>query len=172
MKNTYLNINNKEDLISDVVLKKLTIHEDESGVLFETLRSDWQEVIGEKAPFAMQYMSITPPKIARDEDQWHVHKNQKDRFICVSGRIVTALFDPRDNSLTKGKLNLFIQSPDKEEEMYMVLIPQDVYHGFMVISQKPAYLLNFPTHLYTPEDEGRAENRELSWQTIRDDFPK
>ncbi|MBI4037475.1 dTDP-4-dehydrorhamnose 3,5-epimerase family protein [Candidatus Curtissbacteria bacterium] len=170
MKFEYLDFANQKDIIEGVVLRKLTIHKDESGMLVETLRSDWRDVVGSDSPFAMQYLSQTPTQVARDEDQWHFHKHQKDRFICISGRIVTALFDPRESSPTKGKLNLFLQGPDKAEEMYMVLIPEEVYHGFMVISKSPGYLLNFPTQLYTGQDEGRIKNDVFSWQDVRFDF--
>ena len=164
----YLNLENQKDLIDGVVLRKLIIHKDESGSLVETLRSDWQDVGG--SSFAMQYMSITPPKIARDENRWHVHKFQRDRFICVSGRIVTAIYDPRVGSKTKGKLNLLVMSRQKEEEMYMVVIPQKTYHGFLVVSREPGCLLNFPTKLYNPKDEGRVPKEEFSWDKVREDF--
>lgn len=172
MKHTYLNLNNLEDLIDGVVVRKLKVFKDESGVLFETLRTDWDNVYGDiNAPFAMQYMSKTPPGLARDEKEWHVHKRQKDRFICTSGRIVTAVYDPRKESKTYGKLNLFVQSPGKEEEMYMVVIPEETYHGFMVISKEQGELLNFPTQLYSGEDEGRVKHEEeFDWQEVRDDF--
>lgn len=172
MKHTYLNLNNLENLIEGVVVRKLKIHKDESGILFETLRKDWDDVYGGiNAPFAMQYLSQTPPGIARDEDQWHVHKNQKDRFICIFGRIVTAVYDPRKGSKTYDKLNLFLQSPEKEEEMVMVVIPEETYHGFMVISPESGMLLNFPSQLYTGEDEGRVKHAgEFSWQDVRNDF--
>lgn len=167
----YIDLNNQQDLIDGVVLRKLIVHKDASGSLVETLRSDWPDVYNLKdLNFAMQYMSTTPPGVARDEDKWHVHKNQKDRFICVSGRIVTAIFDPRENSKTRGKLNLFVMSPEKEEEMYMVVIPEETYHSFMVISKVPGYLLNFPTQLYNQNDEGRVPKKELSWQKVREDF--
>lgn len=172
MKHTYLNLNNLENLIDGVVVRKLKVHKDESGILFETLRRDWDDVYGNiNAPFAMQYLSQTPPGLARDEQEWHVHKHQKDRFICIFGRIVTAVYDPRKQSKTYCKLNLFIQSPEKEEEMYMVVIPEEIYHGFMVISKKPGMLLNFPTQLYTGEDEGRVRRAgEFNWQDVRNDF--
>lgn len=163
----YIDLNNQNDLIDGVILRKLTIHKDHSGTLVETLRSDWPDVAGDN--FAMQYMSITPPSVARDEDKWHLHKNQKDRFICVAGRIVTAIFDARD-SPTRGRLNLFVMGPDKVEDMYMVVIPEETYHGFMAISKIPAYLLNFPTQLYNQDDEGRVPQKELSWQKVREDF--
>ncbi len=168
----YIDLKSKEKLIEGVVLRKLIIHKDASGSLVETLRSDWADVFNNNGlNFTMQYMSVTPPGVARDEDQWHLHKHQKDRFICASGRIVTAIFDPRQESKTKDELNLFVMGPEKEKEMYLVIIPEDTYHGFMAISQKPAYLLNFPTQIYNPDDEGRAQHKnELSWQKVRDDF--
>ena len=171
MNYSYLTLNNQQDLIEGVVMKKLVVHKDESGILFETLRVDWQDVYNqEDLKFAMQYMSQTPSGLARDENQWHVHKHQKDRFICSSGQIVSAVFDPRENSKTKGKLNLFLMGPQKEEEMYMLIIPEETYHGFMVISKEPGYLLNFPTQLYNPDDEGRVQHSDRMWEKVRSDF--
>ena len=167
----YINFTNQKNLIDGVVLRRLIIHKDQSGSLIETIREDWEDIINEDdLKFAMQYLSVTPSKMVRDEDKWHVHKFQKDRFVCISGRIVTAVYDPRKNSKSFGKLNLFIMGPDKEDEMYMIIIPEETHHGFCVVSQKSGYLLNFPTQLYTGEDEGRVENHELNWQNVRDDF--
>ena len=167
----YIDLKNQKDLIEGVILRKLTIHKDQSGILFETLRNEWSDVINSKMPFKMQYMSQTPPRIARDEGQWHVHKFQKDRFICVSGRIVVAIYDSREASKTKGTLNLFVMGPEKEEEMFMVVIPENTYHGFLVISNQDGYLLNFPTQIYNPKDEGRVHHsNEFSWQKVREDF--
>ena len=167
----YLDSTDSQNLIEGVILRALVIHRDESGTLVETLRRDWNDVFdGEKLNFAMQYLSITPSGLVRDEDKWHVHKKQKDRFICVSGKIVTALYDPREGSITKGQINLFLMGSEKQDEMYMVVIPEDVYHGFMVVSKEPGYLLNFPTQLYTGEDEGRVENSQLDWRQIANDF--
>ena len=106
---TYLDLNNQKDLIEGVVLKKLTLHKDESGTLVETLRRDWSDVFDDKGlNFAMQYLSITPSGRIRDEDKWHVHKKQKDRFICVSGKIVTTLYDPREGSKTGFQPSSFL----------------------------------------------------------------
>lgn len=167
----YLDFENKEDIIEGVNLRKLTVHKDQTGSLVETLRSDWQDVFDASMPFKMQYMSITPPSVARDEEEWHVHKQQKDRFICISGQIITAIFDPREKSPTKGKLNLFKMGPENENEMFMIVIPEDTYHGFMVVSSQNGYLLNFPTQTYNPKDEGREKNTgQLNWQKVREDF--
>ena len=168
----YINLTNKKDLIEGVILRKLSVHKDPTGSLVETLRSDWKDVFNSKdLAFTMQYMSVTPSGIARDEDVWHVHKFQKDRFICISGRIITAVYDPRKDSTTTGQLNLFLMGPESEDEMYMVVIPENTYHGFMAISDEPAYLLNFPTQIYDPNDEGREKNQDqIDWQKVRQDF--
>lgn len=168
----YINLVKQNDLIDGITLRKLIVHKDPTGLLVETLRSDWQDVFSPSdLNFAMQYMSKTPPGIARDEQMWHVHKFQKDRFICISGKIITAIYDPRENSKTKGQLNLFVMSPQNENEMYMIVIPEETYHGFMVVSKEPGYLLNFPTKLYDPNDEGRVKNNgELDWEVVRKDF--
>ncbi len=166
----YITLKNQKDLIEGVVLRRLVVHKDKTGLLVETLRCDWRDVYSRNLPFSMQYLSITPSKLARDEDKWHVHENQFDRFICVAGRIATAIFDPRDGSKTKGQLNLFLMGPGKEDEMFMVVIPKKTYHGFMVISEESGYLLNFPTQLYNPKDEGRVDNPHLDWQKVRADF--
>lgn len=170
MNNNYITLNNQKDLIDGVVLRKLVVHKDASGLLVETLRTDWTDVITADMPFALQYMSQTPSGQVRDEDKWHVHKDQEDRFVCISGRIVTAIYDPRENSKTKNALNLFLTGPDNEDEMYLVVIPKETYHGFMVVSDSPGYLLNFPTQLYNPQDEGRVENTQFKWQSVREDF--
>lgn len=167
----YINLDNRDSTIEGVVMRPSIVHKDGSGTLVETLRSDWDDVFSKKAPFKMQYLSITPSNVARDEDKWHVHKFQKDRFICVSGRIVTAVFDPRESSKTKGALNLFAMGPQNENEMYMLVIPEDTYHGFLVVSKTQGYLLNFPTQLYNPKDEGRIDHKgQLNWKAVREDF--
>ncbi len=172
MKHNYITLDKQQDLIEGVILRELKIHKDQTGQLVETIRSDWLDVINKQdLRFAMQYMSVTPSGVARDEHMWHVHKYQKDRFVCVAGRIVTAIYDPREGSPTKARLNLFAMGPEKENEMYMVLIPEETYHGFIVVSKTLGYLLNFPTQLYNPKDEGRVDHQgELNWRKVRKDF--
>lgn len=167
-------------IITDVVLHPLKINRDESGVLVETLRSDWVGIYGPKREFKMQYYSITPSGMARDEDVWHCHPTQEDRFLVGRGEIVVAVADNREDSKTKGLLNLFYMQADSDP--YILLIPKKTLHGFMVVSKSPAMLLNFPTSLYNPNEEGRIsyknagvllENGEtFAWERVRQEFPK
>jgi dTDP-4-dehydrorhamnose 3,5-epimerase len=176
-----ITLENKDSskIIQDVIMHPLKINKDESGILVETLRKDWPVIYGQGREFFMQYYSVTPPGLARDEDMWHCHPTvQEDRFLVISGEIVVAVADWRDESPTKGLLNLFYMKAD--ENPYIVLIPKNTLHGFMVVSKIPATLLNFPTGLYNPEEEKRVPYQEadvkmedgstFSWDVVRKMF--
>ena len=167
-------------LIQDVVLRPLQRNEDPRGVLVETLRADWADVYDPvERPFAQCYYSITKPGVARDEDRWHVHQHQDDRFLAINGQLMVAIYDPRPGSPTRGQLNLFHIGPDAPGDSdFLVLIPRQTLHGFLVTGAQPGTLLNYPTRLYDPADEGRIPFTEagatfpdgspFSWQSVRD----
>jgi len=168
-------------IIKDVILYPLKVNKDEDsgGILVETLRKDWPEIYGGNRDFSMQYYSITESGIARDESQWHLHPTyQEDRFLVADGEVVVAIADPREDSLTKGLLNLFYIKA--HESPYIVLVPKGTLHAFLVVSKKPAILLNYPTGLYNPKEEGRVpfekaqvktEDGELfTWDLVRKEF--
>lgn len=174
----FISLANKDKvrLIKDVLLYPLKINKDKSGVLVETLRSDWPEVYGKGREFAMQYYSITASGIARDENVWHYHPTiQEDRFLVMQGEIVVAITDYRKDSSTYKLLNLFHMSLDKDP--YILLIPKKTLHGFLVVSRIPGMLLNFPTTLYDPKEEGRQDSEVrmddgslFSWDYVRAKF--
>lgn len=143
--------------IEGVVLHPLTTHRDPRGTLTELLRADWPDVFGDTMPFAQVYTSTTAPGVARDVDKWHLHQHQTDRFYCVRGRIVVAIADPRAESPTSGALMLVeLAAEDDAPAPLLVTIPPRTLHGFVVTSETPATLLNFPNRLYDPGDEGRV----------------
>lgn len=164
-------------LIKDVVVHPLKVNRDPRGILVETIKKDWVDIYGKKYPFTQSYFSITKPNVARDEDSWHFHPTkQVDRFVVVQGKILMALYDWRKESLTLGKLNLFLMGElEKDKGYYNLLIPKNVLHCFLVVSQKPAVILNFPTALYDSKEEGRMPFNQLklsdgayfSWNKIR-----
>ncbi len=166
--------------IHDAVARPLRVNRDESGTLVEILRTDWSDIYDANSrAFAQTYYSVTPAGLARDEDEWHVHRHQEDRFIVAAGSIVLALWDGRPESPTRGTLDLLpLGEVAGDDAQHCVLIPRLVHHGFMVSGDKPAVLLNSPTQLYNPADEGRDafadvgavfdDGRPFSWQAVRD----
>lgn len=180
MKLITLEDKNNVKLIKGVVMHPYKVNEDISGILVETMRRDWTDVYGQGREFFMQYYSETPSGMARDEKVWHYHPTvQDDRFSVVKGEIVVAIGDNREDSETKGLLNLFYINA--RENPYMVLIPRRTLHGFMVVSPDPAILINFPTGLYNPQEEGRVPHDEaqvrlpdgtiFGWDIVRKKFP-
>lgn len=179
----FITLSNKNSmiLVKDVLLYPLRVNKDNSGILVETLRTDWKEIYGEGREFVMQYYSVTSPGLARDENVWHSHPTiQEDRFLVIAGEIVVAAADPRVGSPTNGLLNLFYM--EASSDPYILLIPKQILHGFMVVSSTPAILLNFPTALYNPKEEERISYKEagvklpngtlFNWDLVRSYFQK
>lgn len=169
---------NSVNLIKDILMYPLKINRDESGILVEALRTDWKEIYGKNREFAMQYFSVTDSGVARDETVWHYHPNQEDRFLVAQGEIIVSVADNRQNSKTFGLLNLFHMKADMNP--YILLIPKETLHGFLVVSLTPTVLLNFPTRLYNLSEEQRISHAEaqikqsdgslFSWNQVRKEF--
>ncbi len=166
-------------LIHDVTIHPFKVNRDPRGTLTEALKTDWPDVFDpHNLPFAQMYYSQTLPDTARDVDRWHYHPGgQQDRFFVISGNIVTAVFDDRPNSPTKGTLNLFYMGETSEDEgQYMVVIPRKTHHGFVVVGNKSAILGNFPTRLYDPDEEKRVmfneallpDGNQFSWDKVKE----
>ena len=172
-----------EGLIDGVVARQLKVNRDQRGVLVETLRIDWPEVYtGDERPFAQTYYSITNPGFARDEDRWHHHAFQEDRFVIPSGDVVLALYDWRPSSPTYQRLNLIpLGERYGDGGQLMVVVPRFVLHGFVAVGGRPALLINYPTQLYNAADEGRApfvevnarfsDGAPFSWDAVRAAWP-
>ena len=131
-------------MIEGVETRKLKVNTDERGHLVEMFREDWDEYDPEPA---MSYFSMSYPGVIR---AWHRHtRGQIDHFVCPQGRIKIAVYDDRDDSPTQGEVNTFVIG---EHSQQAVQIPGACWHGFKVIGNEQAFLVNFPTNLYDYED--------------------
>lgn len=153
---------NHYHVIHDVETRKLEVNADERGHLVEIIREDWDDYDHEPA---MSYYSMTYPGIIR---AWHRHlKGQVDHFVCPKGRIKVGIYDDREGSPTNGELNTFIIGEHNQEA---VRIPGDCWHGFKVVGNEEAILINSPTRLYDYEnpDEERlpydTDKIPLDWE--------
>jgi len=130
-------------LIEDVKIVKLRLIPDERGRLMEILRRDWEGMFDE---FGQCYLTTSYPGVVK---AWHYHKHQDDHFCVVHGMMKVVLYDPREDSPTKGTVNEFFMG---ERNPLLVKIPKNVYHGFMTISEHEALLINIPTNTYNYAD--------------------
>ena len=149
------------DMISGVKVRKLRLVPDDRGWLMELLRTDWEEF----EQFGQAYVTTCYPGVVK---AWHYHKGQTDHFTCVHGVAKLALYDAREDSPTRGKVNEFYLGTINP---ILVKIPRSVYHGFAAAGNEMAMIVNFPTALYNYEDpdEFRAPYDDpsipYSWET-------
>ena len=149
----YCTLDEAEVLPGGALLRPLRVNRDPRGVLVETLRTDWPELYGPELPFAQSYYSRTEPGVARDEDRWHSHRRQFDRFVVAAGSVVVVLALPSSDR----RVRLVPLGPDLGDARQVeLLIPPGVLHAFLAVGSVPAVLLNSPTRLYDPADEGRV----------------
>ena len=151
----------------------LKVNKDPRGSLTECLKTTWDNIYDQETlPFTQMYYSRTLPETARDVDKWHFHPGgQQDRFGVIAGDIVVAIYDNRDDSSTKGILNLFAMGEAQGDDgQYLLLVPERTYHGYVVVSDKDAVMFNYPSKLYDPEQEHRLSFSEykLADDTIFD----
>lgn len=129
-------------MIEGVKVKKLNVIPDERGRVMEILRVD-DEIFRK---FGQVYLTTTYPGVVK---AWHYHKLQDDYVTCVKGMIKLVLYDPRENSKTKGEINEFFIG---DYNPSLILIPRLVYHGWMCISETEALIINIPTEPYNREN--------------------
>jgi len=134
-------------LIEGVKIKKLKTIPDERGRLVEILRND--DDVYKK--FGQVYITTNYPGVVK---AWHMHSLQEDNVCCISGMIKLVLFDGRKKSTSFGKLmELFIGN----NNMNLIQIPKNIYHGWKCISQTESIVINIPdrTYNYDNPDEIR-----------------
>jgi len=130
------------DLIIDVVVRQLKIIPDDRGYLMEMMRRDWPEFM----QFAQSYVTACYPGVYK---AWHYHKKQFDHFVCPCGMAKVVLFDPRPDSPTRGKVNVFHMG---YLNPILLRIPPLVYHGFTAEAGENAVIVNYPTELYSYQE--------------------
>jgi len=128
--------------IHGVRTKKLRVIPDERGRLMEMLRSDDDLFV----QFGQAYVSCTYPGVVKG---WHYHRKQIDTFICVQGMIKLVLYDSRDDSPTRGRVEEFFLGVHNPT---LVQVPNGVYHGWMCISEQESIVVNLPSELYNYSD--------------------
>ena len=128
---------------------------DERGIFTEIMRADWREMLNEDSIVQANF-SVTYPGIIR---AWHRHvRGQTDYFLVLSGSIKVCAYDDGEDSPTRGHLVEVVLSGDR---MQILRVPGKYWHGFKVVSPKPAYLIYFVNNLYdyaSPDEERRPWN--------------
>ncbi|MBM3746391.1 MAG: dTDP-4-dehydrorhamnose 3,5-epimerase [Acidobacteria bacterium] len=130
------------DLIQGVLVRPQRLTPDDRGYLMEMLRGDWPEF----QRFGQAYVTACYPGVVK---AWHLHVRQWDYFSCVHGTAKVVLYDAREDSPTRGRVNEFFIGPLSPR---LVVIPPMVYHGFTAVGTGLALIVNIPTETYNYQE--------------------
>jgi len=129
-------------MIDGVQITPLRQISDERGKVMHMLRCDAKHF----DHFAEIYFSTVYPGAIK---AWHLHKLMTLNYAVVSGMIKFVLYDDREGSPTRGRLQeLFIG----ESNYCLVTVPPLVWNGFKGIGDKMAIVANCTTHVHAPEE--------------------
>jgi len=142
-------------MIEGVRIRPLAKHLDDRGYLMEILREDDPEF----TKFGQVYVSACLPGVIK---AWHAHRLQTDHLCIIKGIAKIGLYDGRENSSTYRETQTIIAG---ELNSLLVTIPPLVWHGYMVLGNESAYIINAPTAHYN-----RKEPDELRMDPFDNDF--
>ena len=120
---------------------------DERGRVMQMLRRDdpWFDRFGEI------YFSVVYPGVVKG---WHLHKVMTLNYAVIVGRIKLVLYDEREDSPTRGKLQEIFAG---EDNYCLITVPPNVWNGFKGLGVEPAIVANCATEPYDPSEIVRSE---------------
>jgi dTDP-4-dehydrorhamnose 3,5-epimerase len=119
-------------------LKKIN---DERGSFTEIMRIDWIDLLKQDS-LVQSNFSVSYPNTIR---AWHRHKRgQNDYFIVLKGVLKIGAYDEKTKELD--------EIISTGQELQIVKVPGNYWHGFKVVGNETAFLLYFTTKLYEYED--------------------
>lgn len=118
------------------------ITDDRGGVL-HMLRNDAIDFIG----FGECYFSEVQPGAVK---AWKKHTRQTQNISVPVGRLLFVIFDDREDSSTRGKINTIqLGRPDA---YYRIQIPKGLWYGFTCIGTIKAMLVNCADIPHDPKE--------------------
>jgi dTDP-4-dehydrorhamnose 3,5-epimerase len=132
-----------ENLIQGVGLKKLSQINDERGALLHFITNESPEYSG----FGEAYISKTNSGIIKG---WKLHKIMSQNFIVPVGEMEFVLFDDRENSNTKGKINKFVLN--NNTNYFLLTIPPKIWYSFKCVSVNEGLIFNVASIKHDPTE--------------------
>ena len=132
-----------EGLIEGVLIRPAITHPDERGTLTEIFDPRWGF---DDEPLVFVYQVTIRPGASKG---WVMHKRHSDRSFFSLGAIKVVLYDDREDSPTRGRLNEFVFGSERRA---LVRIPPGVWHALTNVGRDDALFVNCPTEAYRPDD--------------------
>lgn len=120
---------------------------DERGQVMRMLRADdrYFERFGE-----IYFSMVYPGKIKA----WHIHSVMTLNYALVTGRINLVLFDDREGSSTRGRIQELVLD---QSNYCLVTIPKGIWNGFKGLGLTPSIVANCATDPHDPNEIRRID---------------
>jgi len=119
-------------MIDGVKITPLKQFFDERGKVMHMLREDSPIF----SRFGEIYFSCTYPNIVK---AWHLHKHMTLNYAVIHGNIKCVLYDDRENSPTRGKIDEYFMSP---ENYFLLTVPPMVWNGWKGVGTTESIVAN------------------------------
>lgn len=129
-------------MIAGVLIQPLRQIPDDRGKIMHMLRCDDPHF----NQFGEIYFSVVYPGAIK---AWHLHKSMTLNYAVVHGMIKLVLYDDREESATRGKLQELFMG---ESNYVLVQIPPNIWNGFKGIGTAPAIVANCATLPHDPDE--------------------
>ncbi len=134
-------------MIDGVMVTLLRQFRDERGRVMQMLRSDSPAF----RQFGEIYFSCVYPGAVK---AWHIHKTMTLNYAVPHGHIKFVLYDDRQGSPTRGRLQELFLGPDN---YYLVTVPPMVWNGFKGIGTDMAIVANCASIPHDPGEISRLD---------------
>ena len=131
------------DLIQGVAVREVRNVVTANGITTELYRPDWGIVDGEVR------QAIHVALRERALSAWHLHRHRWDYLFVVDGHLRVVLHDPREDSPTRGQVDVFHLSIARPQ---LLAVPPGVWHGVQNLAGGTSCFVNLFNEPYDYED--------------------
>lgn len=147
-------------MIEGVVIKPLVRIPDDRGTILKMQEASDIEFKG----FGEIYFSTVYPGIVKG---WHLHRDAILNYAVIKGHIKLVLFDNREHSRTKGKIQEIYLG---EANYQLVQIPAGVWNAFKGIGTETAIIADLITITHDMDEMERMDPHsndliQYDWET-------
>jgi dTDP-4-dehydrorhamnose 3,5-epimerase len=146
------------ELIEGVQLREVRNIVTANGFTTEVHREDWG-IVGSVEQII--HVALRGHAISA----WHMHDRKTDHLFVVAGHLRAVLYDDRDGSPTRGKLDVLHLSPMRPT---LLVIPPHVWHGLQNLEATTSTFVNYfdEQYAYDNPDDWRlpADTEEIPYR--------
>jgi dTDP-4-dehydrorhamnose 3,5-epimerase len=133
----------RRDLIDGVRVREVRNVVTHNGITTELFRTDWGIVDYDVTQII--HVALRGGAVSA----WHMHELKTDHLFVVGGHIKVVLYDDREGSSTRGRVDVFNLSPTRPQ---LLVVPPSVWHGVQNLSTEVSTFVNFFDREYDYKD--------------------